>query len=716
MRRPTGRRCGRGRERRGCVPRPSRSHSISAALPIASAGLPWSAPCPSRAGTSSCSLHAARSRRPKTSPRACSGSRPAAGARRRHGWTPPCIGSSVRPPRGGSTWIRSSAIPTAGSGRCVAISRRHPRTRRRRPMGDPTLTPEQAEAVGVEGSAVVRAGAGSGKTTVLASRMLHLIGPDDSGAPPVRPVDSVLAITFTEKAAAETRGRIHKLVAARIAASTGDRRRQWERLRGELVGARISTIHAFCARLLREHPLEAGIDPRVTILDEQAARAWNERAIEEELTARVRRSDGAATALVVHRRGLAGGRAGDGAVATVARLLGRLLVSGRDGVWLAEALRRQQAMVPASRQALMAAVEQLREVVRAVLTSGRRSTVRDRLSDRWPRCDDLLDRMQRVEVDLDLGPLRTLCTDMGKLKARLAPALESGGGRLRGTIVEEYHFLTALPLTADVSALLGTLAQELRRRKQREGVLTFDDLVFEADRLLAEHAAVATACARGLDAILVDEFQDTDAVQASVVRRLAQANAACRVFVVGDEKQSIYRFRGADVRVFNEMRTTLGTELNLGTNFRSVPGILAVVNAIAAHTMRVPPAGDAERWTVFDPTHRLLPARSADGAGPAVRFVSLLPVRAGRQLNAAAVRELEARALAGILHDMHRRAGRTMRWREIAVLFRSLVPVKAYEHALRKHGIPYYVVKGRGFFQCQEVRDVVSFLALVADA
>src|SRR5262249_58604699 len=161
---------------------------------------------------------------------------------------------------------------------------------------------------------------------------LHLIGPDDSGAPPVRPVDSVLAITFTDKAASETRRRIHELVAERIAASTGAGQRHWQRLRGELVGARISTIHAFCARLLREHPLEAGIDPRATILDEQAARAWSEHAIERELTARVRRSDPAATALVQHRRGLAGGRGGDGGGVEAGRRLGLRPGGGGAGV------------------------------------------------------------------------------------------------------------------------------------------------------------------------------------------------------------------------------------------------------------------------------------------------------------------------------------------------------------------------------------------------
>lgn len=581
-------------------------------------------------------------------------------------------------------------------------------------MAEVTLTAEQAAAVGAEDSAVVRAGAGSGKTTVLASRVLRLIGPGDDGTAPRYPVDAVLAITFTEKAAAETRRRIHELVGVRIAATAGGLRRHWERLRAELVGARLSTIHGLCARLLREHPLEAGIDPRATILDEHGARAWNERAVERELTARVRAGDPAAAALLSHRRGLAGGRAGDGAVATVVRLLGRLLVSGRDGAWLAEAHTRQQETAPTAERALRTAIADVRAIVARVLDGKARGIARTHLRENWPEWDGLLERVGRLEPGLDLGPLRALRVDLGRLHAGAAPALD-GKEALRGTIADEYHFLTTLPLTTALVGLLGELAGAVRTEKQRDAVLTFDDLVFEADRLLASHPAVATSAASGLAAILVDEFQDTDAVQASVVSRLAAANPPCRIFVVGDEKQSIYRFRGADVRVFNTMRATLGTEVNLGTNFRSRPGILAFVNALAARTMRIPAGGDSTRWTVFDAAHRLIAARPPEGREPAVRFVSLLAARAGRRPDVAAVRELEANVLAGVVADLHDRAERPRRWGDIAILLRSLVPVKAYEHALRQRSIPYYVVKGRGFFQCQEIRDLVSLLTVVVD-
>src|SRR5438093_10844846 len=148
-------------------------------------------------------------------------------------------------------------------------------------MSDREPTPEQWRAIRAEGSVAVRAGAGSGKTTVLAHRFLHLLRPRPEGPPLVDEVGRILAITFTEKAAAEMKQKIHALLAVELGRATGTERRHWERVRRELLAARVSTIHAFCARLLRENPLEAGIDPRATILDEHESQAYVEAAVEE---------------------------------------------------------------------------------------------------------------------------------------------------------------------------------------------------------------------------------------------------------------------------------------------------------------------------------------------------------------------------------------------------------------------------------------------------
>jgi ATP-dependent helicase/nuclease subunit A len=258
------------------------------------------------------------------------------------------------------------------------------------------------------------------------------------------------------------------------------------------------------------------------------------------------------------------------------------------------------------------------------------------------------------------------------------------------------------------------LGTAVRRRKRDDGVLTFDDLIGETHALLRDHVAVRQRYASRFRALLVDEFQDTDRVQAEVVRLLAAGAPPPLLFVVGDEKQSIYRFRGADVSVFHATTRAIGRELPLGTNFRSVPGILGFVNALAGAIFRVPPGADPTYWTAFDASHRLTPHRAPAESAPAVRLVSFVAEhRRRKDLSAAEGRELEARALAGVVARLHGEDG--IPYGEVAVLFRAFTAVKTYENALRRHEIPYYVVKGRGFFQCQEVTDVVSVLAAALD-
>jgi ATP-dependent helicase/nuclease subunit A len=589
----------------------------------------------------------------------------------------------------------------------------------------PTPTDEQRAAVRVEGSAAVRAGAGCGKTTVLAERFLHLLRPrPDGGPPPVDEVGEILAITFTERAAGEMKRKIRLLLARELATATGAAGARWERVRRDMLGAQISTIHAFCARVLRENPLEAGIDPEAVVLDELESRAWLEGVVEDELVAAVRADDPAAR-LLVRRHRLAGGRSG-GAVALVAGVLERLGTAGRDAAWLAAATAAQEARIPEVVEAMRAAAARVVATVRAELGApgagrkGKLSPARAALALAWPAFEAALARLGPETSPAAVQDLRRLCRLLkgARLGSKVAADLNVDGGRLRGALAEAYGFLAARPDAAGLARLFGAIAAAVGRRKRADAVLTFDDMVSETRALLGRDAAVRRRYATRFRAVLVDEFQDTDAVQADVIRLLGEGDPAPTLFVVGDEKQSIYRFRGADVAVFHQVRAALGREMPLGTNFRSLPGVLAFVNALAEATMPPPPDSDAAYWTRFDPSQRLVADRAESVPAPAVRMVSFVRELArreagGARLQAADVRELEARALAAVVRRLAERDG--LRWGEIAILFRALTQVKAYEYALRRLEVPYYVVKGRGFFQCPEVGDVLALLGALAD-
>ena len=572
-----------------------------------------------------------------------------------------------------------------------------------------TPTAEQRAAIAVGGSACVRAGAGSGKTAVLARRFIELLRPRDDGAPgAVAEVGQILAITFTEKAAAEMTRKIREVLAAELDGATAATRPTWLRLRRELLGAQISTIHAFCARLLRENPLEAGVDPDAGVLDEHESRAYVEAAVETALLARLRAGDRAAQEIVL-RAGLAGGRTG-GAVVMLADFLAWLGRTGRDGAWLVAATARQAERVPGMTAELRRAADRLTALVDATLPAGGKR-LRD-LAAAWPAWKARLAALgpeTPLEEFVRFRALRQTLAD-ARHAADAKDELDVAGNRLAGRLADAYGELHAFEENTRLASLVAAVADEVRVRKRDDAVLTFDDLIAEAHAMLRSHAAVRERYARRFRAILVDEFQDTDRVQADVVRILSPDTL---LFVVGDEKQSIYRFRGADVAVFQAMAADVGRELPLGTNFRSVPSILSFVNALAAAILRVPPDGEAAHWTRFDAGQRLVPHRAAAEGAPAVRLVTFVEEHARRTLRAAEARELEARVLAGAVERLHVEDG--IPYGEIAVLFRAFTEVKTYEGAFRRREIPYYVVRGRGFFQCQEVSDLVSLLGAVLD-
>jgi ATP-dependent helicase/nuclease subunit A len=575
-------------------------------------------------------------------------------------------------------------------------------------------TPEQEAAIGVDGSALVRAGAGSGKTAVLARRFVHLLRPGPDGAPgAVAEVGAILAVTFTEKAAAEMKRKIRTVVADEVAAAPPPLRPHWTRVARDLVGAQISTIHAFCARVLRENPLEAGVDPQAVLLDEHESRTYVEAAIEATLLARLRAGDPAARELLLRSIGLAGGRTG-GAVGLCADFVARLARNGRDAAWIVAATGRQAGRAADAAAEVRRAVDALVVTIEGRLARGVGGRGADVLRAEWPAWRERLEAFCPASPLDDCLALRDLARLLAR--ARFASMVDEflavlPDGSLRGAIPEAWAVVRALPENTRLAALVSDLVGDLRARKRRDGVLTFDDLVTEAHALVARHAAVRARYARRFRAILVDELQDIDRVQAELIRLLGDAPPPALLFVVGDEKQSIYRFRGADVSVFGELRTHIATELPLGTNFRSRPAILAFVNALAARIFDAP-ADPAPHWTRFDASQRLVSHRAA-GDGVAVRLVTFVEEHARRTFPVAEARELEARVLAGVVDRLHTEEG--FPYGAIAVLFRALTEVKTYENALRRREIPYYVVKGRGFFQCQEVSDVVSALAAVLD-
>ena len=543
-------------------------------------------------------------------------------------------------------------------------------------MSERAPTPEQARAIEAGGRDVlVEAGAGTGKTGVMVDRYCRLVC--DLDVPP----DAVLAFTFTDKAATELRQRIRAALELRAAAGSA---RAAELLAG-IGGAWVTTIHGFCNRLLAGHPVAAGIDPRFRVLDgPEAERAANEAfddALGEFLA-----EDGAA-----RERTLAAFEIG-GLRAIVSGVHAELRSRGIAAPRLPEPPAPDPAA--ALRQLATAATEALEELKPA---DPNRELLERALALAGAGEAPGLDQLAALQTDSRAKPLAAYREAIDAAVARTAEAGEGG---------EAY---------AHIAALVELFSRRYEAAKERRGGLDFEDLQLRAVRLL-EREEIGNAYRTRFKHLLVDEFQDTNRLQLRLIEALRGPRA--ELMVVGDELQSIYGFRHADLDVFRERRRAVeasaGAEaIELSGNFRSRPELIGAVNALgekllgeAFHPLRVgaaPPS--AEAAGDGPPVELLLTARDGwDGEG--------IDLARATDADTPAAQLAEARFLALRLREL---AEAGVERGEMVVLLRAFTHLDAYEDSLERAGLRPYTIGGRGYWSQQQVADVCSLLATIAN-
>ena len=534
-----------------------------------------------------------------------------------------------------------------------------------------------------DGDLLLDAGAGSGKTSVLVERYVRVV--IDDGVE----VGRILAITFTDKAAAELRDRIR----ARLR-ELGDHD---SALATE--GAWISTIHAFCARVLRAHALAAGLDPAFTVLEEHRAAELSGAAFEEALAEFAGTPEGAE---LIATHGAGALRQGVLAVHDQLRAIGQRCPA-------LPALPAASAQTPPGGPTLAATwppkspqggsaidrVRQLRELAREA--AGELGSIDDppqrivQALDALARADELLARGVPWPGDLEPIKLRDGFGDDA------CNAYRAGLEELRAAAADEL----AVPARDALDRLLQGYADRYRARKQAESALDFDDLELLARDLLAREEIGARYRERFAH-VMVDELQDTNRVQLDLVDLVAGGGA---LFMVGDALQSIYGFRNADVELFEERGLELervGARASLTVNFRSGPEILSVVNA-----------GFAE--AIGDGFRPLVPAREPAAADEPL--VELLVIDKGADWEedglAAPWRLAEARVLAHRVAGLIEAGGHSAG--EIVLLTRATTDLRAYERALEDAGVPTYVIGGRGYWSHPQVVQLVGYLRALAN-
>jgi ATP-dependent helicase/nuclease subunit A len=594
---------------------------------------------------------------------------------------------------------------------------------------------------------VLEASAGTGKTRVLVDRYVNLLR---AGIDP----DHILAITFTRKAAAEMRERIIGRLREASRLSAADLAR-WRDLKDRLGDIAISTIDAFCLSLLREFPLEADVDPAFELADEtEVPRIVSESLDQAFRICRAVAKEDDAVALVFAQLGERRLRTG------IAALLDRRLVAP-------QALRRYLSHGPRDltiEVACLRAATRLREHLSGV-PGGLESFLRDG-PIQHPHVAMLAADIRRLCAPQPLLSLRTRAEQAAfrVLVDRLRGYFLTAEGRPRDKVFRgtEYRAIhceseaawkrhrerasTIAPALAEawrafrrdlnviqargVWRIFAVALRQYQRQLEARALLDFSGVLERAVQLLKGMDEFARSRYR-LEAryrhVLVDEFQDTSRAQWELVAQLvrnwgegfgASADAlAPSIFIVGDRKQSIYGFRDADVGVLDEaaqfvraLRPDGDPRRAISVSFRSAPPLLAFVNdafqGIAGEPL---PRRDAFRFSETD----RFPVSSDDAEPEAV-----LGLIAGQHVSEAADRvgdEIVRLMASATIRDRTLGTRRQARPADVAILFRSRDSHRAYERALEKRGIATYVYKGLGFFEADEVQDVVAVLRYLAD-
>lgn len=565
---------------------------------------------------------------------------------------------------------------------------------------------------------VVSAGAGSGKTAALVELYLRVLAGETSLNRPVA-VDEIVAITFTEKAAAEMKERVR--AGAKKRAGQGESAATWEQVLRSLPSASISTFHSFCSRILRENPVEAGIDPSFTVLDELDSKTELAAAVDEVIEAELK-AHSREILLLLEQFPLSGAGPGKGLREHLIDLHNERSSTGCEPA----AIRKMsEGWRSAAEKHFAVNVDALRNHMGQVrnILSGKELVFHKKLHD--------------LPVLWEKHDLSNCGPDTPEIVAAMRNCIAGNWGKdkpFRDTLAEcldtldlALHQVRSGPTVEALLSLLEKLEHNYRRRKASRCVLDFEDLQTGARDLLRRDARLRDEYRDRFAVVMVDEFQDTNRLQKELVELLCGPRQ--RLFVVGDPKQSIYMFRGADVTVFvhsqREVAEGGGHSLFFQESFRSREGIINLVNELFKGVM----TGGGGDFNVRYGSGDILTSERRDWDG--TPCVELLTVEGEgnssekRRTEAVAVSRMIRRMISGEAgvrvyerRDVTDENGepaisylpRKPRWGDIAILFRRFSNLKLFERELRRAGIPYYVVKGKGFYRCQEILDLLNFL------
>jgi ATP-dependent helicase/nuclease subunit A len=613
------------------------------------------------------------------------------------------------------------------------------------------LTNEQRQALTLDKNISVTAGAGSGKTKILTDRFLKIALQN-----PHR-VKNILAITFTNKAAGEMMERIVTEVEKRLQkAETKNDKLKLHQIREQLNSTYISTIHTFCSKILREFPIEAGIQPDFNIIEEIRNIVFKSRTVKYAFDwLNSLDKDSAVYEEWIHLFTTI-------SLKNIKDLLNKALSNPFEMEKISALYEKfdyedyqkfleKYWLKSAEKCAGKTDADNIHKTVKNILTL-------DRETDKNDKGLKVLETMRLFKEIYQSAPYSSMMfsrlfdlVDTFTTKGKAYKTLNGLGNNASWSkeVKQELIGLSALcvPIAEKLKRFKpGNFSPETDRRwfsafktflrlynfannkyneiKREQNVLDYEDLQILTIHLLQKNNEVYQKIQNRFDYIMVDEFQDTNPLQWEIIKLLIE-NQKDKLFVVGDPKQSVYGFRNADIRIFNDAKERFADgyenmedypgNVVFCDSFRFLPRLNAFINHIFSNTLRESPDNPYEVGY-----HALNPKRELPGKG----WVELALIDAGDPLQseeeyiAYRINKLIGGKSTCFIYEQNEEREKEIKYGHIAILLRSRTHLLKLEETLRRNGIPFKTIGGIGFWQRQEIYDfyyLLRFLSNPAD-
>lgn len=537
----------------------------------------------------------------------------------------------------------------------------------------------------IDKNVVVNAGAGTGKTKVLTDRFLYIL--ENAKLPKNKEVESIVAITFTNKATQEMIERIRKEISKKM-----DEDPKWVKFYRDMEKANISTIHGFCSKILRENPIEAKIDPYFEIFSDAKSSELLNKSILLTLREYLKNNE-----LFIRAMMFLNVRDINNILLDFKSLYNDIRTLGLSYSQLKDNMHKTFENMSYSDMDII----EIKEIVIELMGLFRKNSKLVKMKDN-PMWIEFIDGSYNKENIYDYIELIGSNLGSSKVEVEKQDRLKNLITKILSTKEKDYDWLYYL-----VIDILRDIDIRYSSMKSQEGGLDYDDLQIKVLELL-ENEEILSKYQNKYKYFMIDEFQDTNELQKNIFYKLVSKTEKLdreNLFVVGDPKQSIYGFRGADVGVFydviNDIKTNYREEdiITLEINYRSIDTVMDFVNNVFTGLME----------DKYDP----LDAFNKDEEELKIEILS----NEDLELN-----ENEPPALQHSIYEADLIAKRIKilvdegyKYGDIALIFRATTRAYIYEEALKKYGIPYYNSSSKLFFKRQEILDIVNTLKLVTN-